>query len=108
MLPSNVPELRAEEARRRRSHGRVNLRPLLLLPLLALILGLAVLVGGSASAGEAQPVLAAVGHGAQMVAQAAETQIARRSRLPGAGDPASEQWKESAFARLVVLAVLAG
>jgi hypothetical protein len=43
-----------------------------------------------------------------MMAQAAEVAVARRSRLPGPGDPASEQWKQSGVTRLAVVAVLAG
>jgi hypothetical protein len=75
---------------------------------LGVMLSLAWAVQASASDAGAQSVFAAAGHGAQMVAQAAETQIARRSRLPGPGDPTSDQWKQSGFTRLVIVAVLAG
>jgi hypothetical protein len=108
MLPSNVSELRAEEARRATLRRRRSLRPLLLVLGLGAVLMLVWAAAVSASDLEAQPVLASVGHGAQMALQAAETQIARRSRLPGAGDPGSEQWKESGATRLLVVAVLAG
>jgi hypothetical protein len=108
MLPSNVSELRAEEARRAGLRRRRSLRPLLLVFALGLVLMLIWAAAASASELEAQPVLTTLGHGAQMVVQAAETQIARRSRLPGPGDPGSEQWKESGATRLVVVAVLAG
>jgi len=107
MLPSNLHELRADEARRR-SRRRLNLRPLLLLPVLAVVLAGVLLLSGAAAEGEGQPALAAIGHGAQMVVHAAETAIARRSRLPGPGDPESEQWKQSGATRLLVVAVLAG
>jgi hypothetical protein len=107
-LPSNVAELRAREAHVRRTHRGLNLRPLLLVLVLGVLLSLGWAVGASASDAGIQPTLAAVGHGAQMVAQAAETQIARRSRLPGPGDPGSDQWKQSGFTRLLVVAVLAG
>lgn len=108
MLPSNVSELRADEARRATLRRRRNLRPLLLVLALGLVLTLAWAAVVSASDQETQPVLATVGHGAQMVVQAAETQIARRSRLPGPGDPGSDQWKQSGATRLLVVAVLAG
>jgi hypothetical protein len=72
----------------------------------ALILTWAAVI--STSELDAQPVLTTLGRGTQMAVQAAETQIARRSRLPGPGDPGSEQWKESGLTRLVVVAVLAG
>jgi hypothetical protein len=75
---------------------------------LGVVLMLAWAAVASASELDGQPVLATLGHGAQMVVQAAETQIARRSRLPGPGDPGSEQWKESGATRLAVVAVLAG
>ena len=106
-LPSNVDALRAEEAHRA-AHRRRNPRPLLLVLVLGLILTVAWAAAASASELGAQPMLAAVGNGAQMVAQAAETQIARRSRLPGPGDPGGDQWKESGASRLAVVAVLAG
>jgi hypothetical protein len=106
-LPSNVDALRVEEARRA-AHARRSLRPLLLVLVLGLVLTLVWAAAASASESGAQPMLGAVGHGAQMVAQAAETQIARRSRLPGPGDPESEQWKQSGATRLLVIAVLAG
>jgi hypothetical protein len=106
-LPSNVETLRAEEARRG-APGRRNLRPLLLVLVLGLVLTVVWAAVASASEVGGQPILGAVGHGAQMVVQAAETQIARRSRLPGPGDPESEQWKQSGATRLLVVAVLAG
>jgi hypothetical protein len=106
-LPSNVDALHAEEAQRA-AHRRRNPRPLLLILALGFILILVWAAAASASELGAQPMLAVVGNGAQMVAQAAETQIARRSRLPGPGDPGSEQWKQSGFTRLAVIAVLAG
>jgi len=108
MLPSNVTELRAEEARRAGLRRRRSWRPLLLVLALGGVLILAWAAVVSASELEAQPVLTTLGHGAQMALQAAETQIARRSRLPGPGDPSSEQWKESGVTRLAVVAVLAG
>jgi hypothetical protein len=106
-LPSNVDELRAQE-NARRSWRRGSVRPILRVLVLGLMLTLAIGAGSAASQPEAQPVLVTIGHTAQMVAQAAESQIARRSRLPGPGDPESEQWKRSAVPQLLVVAVLAG
>jgi hypothetical protein len=86
----------------------VNPRLLLLVFVVGVMLVLVTAVGAQTSEPGAQPILAAVGHGAQMMAQAAEVAVARRSRLPGPGDPASEQWKQSGVTRLAVVAVLAG
>ena len=83
-------------------------RSAVLMVVLVLMLALALGVGIEASRPEAQPVAAAIGYTAQMVAQAAENQVARRSRTPAPGDPGSDRWRQAATGQLLALAVVAG
>jgi hypothetical protein len=110
ILLSNVQAMEFEAQRRRRGRLRTVAawRPLLLVVVLAVMLALAMGVGIEASQPEARPVATLIGHTAQMVAQAAETQIARRSRTPGPGEPGSDQLRHTGAGQLLALIVVAG